>query len=97
MQLGQSMEDSAKGADSILELSTVTPCSLPKNIFPLFFQAQWSRPLEFRSTLFSLLSLKPIFERSKPESLGDVSITRIGDTLSYGFLQIACTLKDFKR
>ena len=28
-----------------------------------------------------------MFNRSKLESLGDVSVTRIGDTLSYGFPQ----------
>ena len=37
-----------------------------------------------------------VFEHSKLESLHDVSITRIGDILSYGFLQtlsdIHCTL-----
>ena len=46
---------------------------------------QWPRPLEFRSTPFGLFSLKLMFERSKSESLRDVSVTRIGDTLSYGF------------
>ena len=35
----------------------------------------------------SLFSLKLMFERSKLESLRDISVTRIGDTLSYGFLQ----------
>ena len=30
-----------------------------------------------------------MFERSKLESLRDVSVTRIGDTLSYGFPQTA--------
>ena len=34
-----------------------------------------------------LFSLKLIFDRSKLESLCDISITRIGDTLSYGFPQ----------
>ena len=28
-----------------------------------------------------------MFERSKSESLRDVSVTRIGDAVSYGFLQ----------
>ena len=34
-----------------------------------------------------LFSLKPIFEYLESESLHDVSINRIGDTLFYGFPQ----------
>ena len=33
-----------------------------------------------------------MFDRSKLESLRDVSVTRIGDTLSYGFPQTECAL-----
>ena len=33
------------------------------------------------------ICLRLMIERSKSESLGDVSVTRIDDTLSYGFLQ----------
>ena len=33
-----------------------------------------------------LFSLRLMFERSKSESLRDVSVTRIGDTFSHGFL-----------
>ena len=36
---------------------------------------------------FCLFSLRLVFDRSKLEPLRDVSITRIGDTLSYGFPQ----------
>ena len=35
----------------------------------------------------SLFSLKLTFDRSKLESLCDVSVTRIGDTISFGFWQ----------
>ena len=56
-----------------------------RSIFPSFFRTQLSRPLEFRSTPSRLFSLRLIFHRSKLESLRDVSVTRIGDTLSYGF------------
>ena len=55
--------------------------------FPSFFRTQYSRPLEFGSTPSRLFSLRLMFERSKLESLRDVGVTRIGDTLSYGFLQ----------
>ena len=34
-----------------------------------------------------LFSLRLMFVHSKSESLHDVSVTRIGDTLSYGFPQ----------
>ena len=43
------------------------------------------RPLEFRSTSSGLFSLKLMFECSKSESLRDVSVTRVGDTISYGY------------
>ena len=48
---------------------------------------QWSKPLEFESTPSRLFSLRLMFDRSKLESLRDVSVTRIGDALSYGFPQ----------
>ena len=35
----------------------------------------------------SLFALRLMFECSKSELLHDVSVTRISDTLSYGFLQ----------
>ena len=34
-----------------------------------------------------------MFDRSKLESLRDVSVTRIGDTLSYGFPEIVYIVK----
>ena len=39
-----------------------------------------------------LFSLRLMFDLSKFESLHDVSVTRIGDTLSYGFLQTEVVL-----
>ena len=41
-----------------------------------------------------LFSLKLMFERLKIESLRDVGITRIGDTLSYGFPQTEWSVRD---
>ena len=58
-----------------------------RRYFPSFFPTQHSRQLEFGSTPSNLFSLRLMFERSKLESLRDVSVTRIGDTLSYGFPQ----------
>ena len=63
-----------------------------QNICPSFFRTQWSRPLEFRSTPSCLFSLRMIFEHLKLESRRDVSITSIGDTLSYGFPQTVCDI-----
>ena len=37
-----------------------------------------------------------MFERSKLELLRDVSVTRIGDTLSYGFPQTDCNKQSLK-
>ena len=45
--------------------------------------------LEFGLTPSGLFSLRLTFELSKSESLRDVSVTRIGDTFSYGFPQTA--------
>ena len=42
---------------------------------------------EFESTLSHLFSLTLMFDCSKIESLRDVNITRIVNSLSYGFLQ----------
>ena len=53
-----------------------------RKFFLLFFRTQYSRPLELGSTPSRLFSLRLMFERSKLESLCDVSVTRIGDTLS---------------
>ena len=63
--------------------------SLPKTIeiFLRSFEHSNLRPLEFRSTPSGLFSLRLMIDRSKLESLRDVSVTRIGDTLSHGFPQ----------
>ena len=61
-------------------------------IFPSFFRTQSSRSSEFRSTPFGLFPLRLMFERSKSESLRDESVTRIGNTLSYGFPQSALVI-----
>ena len=61
-------------------------CQKPWN-FPLVLSNAAARQLEFRSTPLDLFSLKLMFECSKSESLHDVSMKRIGDTLSYGFPQ----------
>ena len=58
-----------------------------RRYFPSFFPTQHSRQLEVGSTPSHLFPLRLMFERSKLESLRDVSVTRIGDTLSYGFPQ----------
>ena len=58
-----------------------------RRFFLSFFRTQYSRPLEFGSTPSGLFSLRLMFKRSKLESKGDVSVTRIGDTLSHGFPQ----------
>ena len=42
-----------------------------------------------------LVSLRLMFERSKSESLRDVGLTRIGDTLFFGFMQTE--LKSFMK
>ena len=42
-----------------------------------------SKLLEFESTSFHLFSLRMMFDSSKFESLRDVSVTRIGDTLPW--------------
>ena len=42
-----------------------------------------------------LFSLKLMFDRSKLESLRDVSVTRIGDTLSYDFIQTGLYRNDY--
>ena len=55
--------------------------------FSFVFRTQYSRPLEFGSMPSRLFSLRLMLERSKLESLRDVSVTRIGDTLSHGFPQ----------
>ena len=44
--------------------------------------------VESESMSSRLFSLRLMFDRSKLEPLRDVSVTRIGDTLSYGFQQI---------
>ena len=56
-------------------------------MFPSFLRTQQSKPLEFESTPSHLISLRRMSDRLKLESLRDVSVTRIGDTLSYGFPQ----------
>ena len=58
-----------------------------RRFFPSFLRMQHLRPLEFGSMPSHLFSLRLIFKRSTLESLRDVSVTRIGDTLSYGFPQ----------
>ena len=60
--------------------------SLPKTI-EFFFRTKYSRPLKFILTPSGLFSLRLMFEHSELESLRDVSVTKIGDTLSYGFPQ----------
>ena len=57
-------------------------CQKAKN-----FSFVLSKPLELWSTPSCLFSLRLMFDCSKLESLRDVSITRIDDTLSYGFPQ----------
>ena len=58
-----------------------------RRVLPSFFRTQQWKTLEFGSTPSGLLSLKLMFDRSKLESLCDVKVTRIGDTLSYGLPQ----------
>ena len=55
--------------------------------FSLVLSNAADRLLEFRSTPSGLFPLKLMFKCSKSESLRDVSVTRIGDTLSYDFPQ----------
>ena len=50
--------------------------------FPLLFRTSHSQRLEFRSTLSSLFPMKLVFERLKIESYHDVSVTRIGESVS---------------
>ena len=45
--------------------------------------------------LSGLFSLKLTFERSKSESLCDVSVTIIGDTFSYGFPQTVLVFNSY--
>ena len=63
--------------------------SLPKTIefFLRSFERSSRNLLEFEVTSSRLFSLRLMFDRSKLESLRDVSVTRIGDTLSYSFPQ----------
>ena len=73
----------------------ISNCSLPKttDVFLRPFECisrDRSRSLEFGSTPSRLFSLRVVFERSKLESIHDISVTRIGDTLSYGFAQTDC-------
>ena len=56
-------------------------------IFLRSFERSIRNRLEFESTPSRLFSLRLMFDRSKLESLRDVCVTRIGDTLSCGFLQ----------
>ena len=65
----------------------ITQSAENHRIFPSFFRIQWSVSLEFGLTPSGLFSLRLTFELSKSESLRDVSVTRIGDTFSYGFPQ----------
>ena len=58
-------------------------CQKPYNLFFVLSNAV----VKFRSTPSSLSSLKLVFERSKSGSLRGVSVTRIDNTLSYGFPQ----------
>ena len=51
-------------------------------IFPLLFRTPHSQRLEFRSTPSSLFSMKLVFERLKIESYHDVSVTKIGESVS---------------
>ena len=60
-----------------------------RRMFPSFFRTQQLRPLELRSTPSHLFSLRLMFDHLKLESLRDVSVTRISDTLSDGFPQTA--------
>ena len=60
--------------------------SLPKTIEFLL--------CSFESMPSGLFSLKLMFDRSKSESVCDASITRIGDTLSYGFAQTVTSMND---
>ena len=64
-------------------------------MFPSFFRKQQSTPLESRSTPSRLFSLRLMFDRSKLESLRDVSVTTIGDTLSLGFPKTDLLIKCF--
>ena len=57
-------------------------------IFPSLFRTQQSRPLEFESTPFGLISLRLMFDRSKLESLRDASVTRIDDTFPTVFRRL---------
>ena len=63
--------------------------SLPKTVefFLLSFKFSGRNHYVFRSRLSGLFSLKLTLNHLKLESLCDVSITRIGDTLSYSFSQ----------
>ena len=59
--------------------------SLPKPLSSSFFLSNSIvGTVRFESTPSDLFFLKLMFDRSKLESLCDVSVTRIGDTLSYG-------------
>ena len=61
-------------------------CRKPYN-FSLVLSNAVVRSLEFRSTPSGLFSLKLMFERSKSESVRDVSVTRVGDTFYHSFPQ----------
>ena len=68
-----------------INLLYVSQFSLPKAIEFFLGSFEPSCQTQFRSTPSCLFSLKLMFGCSKSESLHDVSINRIGDTLSYGF------------
>ena len=68
-----------------IKKSSNTQSDKHNRMFPPFFRKQESRLFGFRSSLFQS---RLMFERSKSKSLRNVSVTRICDTLSYGFLQI---------
>ena len=71
--------------------------SLPKTIEFFLHSVERSSRLEFESTPSRLFSLRLMFDRSKLESLRDVSVTRIGDAFSYGFPQTALNFMDVVR
>ena len=76
----------------------ISVCRKPCNFSSVYSNAV-IRTVGVKIKPSDLFSMRLMFKRSKSESLHDVSITIIGDTLSYGFLQtdltepVPCKLK----